>query len=50
MEGPLLKFDGSLFNPWHPYYFILHEDTLIYLDKKQGKIKGSIHLKVSKIS
>lgn len=32
------------------YYFILHEDTLIYLDKQGGKPQGSIHMKISKIS
>ena len=39
----------GIFGSWIQYYFILHEDTLIQLDKKQGKPLGSIHMKVAKI-
>ncbi|CDW78336.1 oxysterol-binding protein [Stylonychia lemnae] len=49
MEGYLYKKDG-FFSGWVQYYFILHEDTLIYLDKQGGKPQGSIHMKISKIS
>lgn len=49
MEGYLHKNDG-FFSGWVRYYFILHEDTLTYLDKQGGKPLGSIHMKVAKIS
>ena len=49
MEGYLFKKDG-FFSGWVRYYFILHEDTLIYLDKEGGKPQGSIHMKIAKIS
>jgi hypothetical protein len=47
MEGFLSKNDG-FFSGWVQYYFILHEDTLMYMDKQGGKIVGSIHLKIAK--
>jgi hypothetical protein len=49
MEGILHKYEGGLLSPWTPYYFILHEDTLNQLDKKEGKLMGSVHLKVATI-
>lgn len=48
MEGYLQKKDG-FFSGWNKYFFILHEDMLIYLDKKGGKPIGSIHMKIAKI-
>lgn len=48
MEGYLHKKDG-FFSGWVRYYFILHEDTLMYLNKQGGKPIGSIHMKVAKI-
>ncbi len=47
MEGFLAKNDG-FFSGWVQYFFILHEDTLIYMDKQKEKIVGSIHLKIAK--
>ena len=49
MESYLDKKDEGLFGGWKKYYFILHEDMLIYLDKKGGKPIGSIHMKIAKI-
>ncbi len=48
MEGYLQKKEG-FFSGWVKYYFILHEDMLIYLDKKGGKPLGSVHMKIAKI-
>lgn len=48
MEGYLHKKEG-FFAGWVQYYFILHEDMLVYLDKKGGRPLGSIHMKIAKI-
>ncbi len=48
MEGYLSKKEG-FFSSWVPYYFILHEDTLLQLDKQGGKPVGSIHMRIAKI-
>lgn len=48
MEGFLYKNEGFL-SGWTQYFFILHEDTLLYQDKKKEKLMGSIHLKIAKI-
>jgi hypothetical protein len=34
---------------WKKRYFELSDDLLIYYDKKGGKVKGNIHLKISEI-
>ena len=39
----------GFFKGWVQYYFILHEDMLVYLDKKDGRPIGQIHMKVAKI-
>lgn len=49
MEGILTKYDGFL-SGWKPYFFILYEDTLNYMDEKKQKLQGSIHLKIAKVS
>ena len=48
MEGYLQKRE-SFFQGWLRYYFILHEDTLLQLSKKEGKLIGSIHMKIATI-
>ena len=48
MEGYLHKKEG-FFAGWVQYYFILHEDMLVYLDKKGGRPLGQIHMKIAKI-
>lgn len=39
MEGYLDKKEG-FFGSWVKYYFILHEDMLLQLDKQGGKPMG----------
>ena len=48
MEGYLFKKEG-FFSGWVQYYFILHEDTLLQLDKQSGRAMGSIHMRIAKI-
>lgn len=48
MEGYMQKKEG-FFSGWVQFFFILHEDMLIQLDKQGGKPLGSIHMKVAKI-
>ena len=48
MEGFLSKYEG-FFSGFVTYFFIQHDDTLIYMDQKKEKIIGSIHLKIAKI-
>jgi PH domain len=47
MEGYLDKKEGW---SWVRYYYILHEDVLLQLDKEGGKPMGQIHMKVAKIN
>jgi len=49
MEGYLEKKDEGFFGGWNKYYFILHEEMLYQLDKKEGKPLGSIHMQVAKV-
>lgn len=48
MEGYLDKKEG-FFAGWVSYFFILHEDVLMQLDKEGGKPMGSIHMRIAKI-
>ena len=48
MEGYLFKKEG-FFSGWVQYYFILHEDTLLQLEKQGGKPMGSVHMRIAKI-
>ena len=48
MEGYLRKNEG-IFSGWVQYYFILHEDMLVYLDKKGGKQVGTINMRDVKL-
>ena len=50
MEGYLEKKDDGFFGGrWTKYYFILHQEMLYQLDKKEGKPIGSIHMQVAKV-
>jgi hypothetical protein len=49
MEGFLEKYEG-FFSGWQRYFFILHEDTLTFMDKNKEKIVGTIHMKIAKIN
>jgi hypothetical protein len=40
MEGYLEKKDEGYFGGWNKYYFILHEEMLYQLDKKEGNLSG----------
>lgn len=48
MESYLDKKEG-FFAGWVKYFFILHEDVLMQLDKEGGKPMGSIHMRIAKI-
>ena len=48
MEGYLEKKEG-FFGGFVTYFFILHEDTLLQLEKPGGKPVGSIHMRIAKI-
>jgi hypothetical protein len=56
MEGTLEKLDeskGGMFSgssTWKPYYFILHEDVLMFTEvTSKHKILGKLHMQISKI-
>jgi oxysterol-binding protein-related protein 3/6/7 len=49
MEGYLEKKEERLFGGWTKYYFILHQEMLYQLDKKDGKLMGQIHMQVAKV-
>jgi hypothetical protein len=49
MEGYLEKRDEGFFGGWNKYYFILHEEMLYQLDKKEGKPLGQVHMQVAKV-
>ena len=55
MEGILEKFnstEGGMFTKgvWQKYFFILHQDILIFTDvKERNKILGKLHMQISKI-
>lgn len=57
MEGTLEKLDQSkpgLFSGsgaiWKSYYFILHEDVLLFTETHdRKKILGKLHMQISKI-
>ena len=48
IEGYLHKKEG-FFSGWVQYYFVLHEEMLVQLDKQGGKPLCSIHMKVSRV-
>ncbi len=49
LEGYLRKWVGLMYG-WKPRYFILHNGLLTFCDKKGGKRKGTIFLKIATIS
>lgn len=49
MEGYLLKWTNIIYR-WKPYYFILHNDVLLYCEKKGGPKRGAIYLKISSVT
>lgn len=49
LEGYLRKWVNLMYG-WKPRYFILHDGLLTFCDKKGGKIKGTIFLKIATIS
>ncbi|KRX06582.1 hypothetical protein PPERSA_13061 [Pseudocohnilembus persalinus] len=49
MEGYLQKWQNPI-TRWKEYYFILHEDVLIFCNKKGGQKLGSVHLKIASLN
>ena len=49
MEGNLKKWT-NLIKRWQSRYFKLKEGILSYYDKKGGELKGTIHMRICKIS
>jgi len=49
LEGYLRKWVNLMYG-WKPRYFILHDGLLTFCDKKGGKKKGTIFLKIATIS
>lgn len=49
LEGYLRKWVNLMYG-WKPRYFILHDGLLTFCDKKGGKMKGNIFLKIATIS
>jgi len=49
LEGYLRKWVNIMYG-WKPRYFILHEGLLTFCDKKGGKKKGTIYLRIAEIS
>ncbi len=49
LEGYLRKWVNIMYG-WKPRYFILHEGLLTFCDKKGGKKKGTIYVRIANIS
>ena len=49
LEGYLRKWVNIMYG-WKPRYFILHDGLLTFCDSKGGRKKGTIYLKIARIS